>query len=115
MYEIVITTLVSIGLLASAIYVLTWTPAAIRARRHRATTLTALEVVDFAALPGACFIVLVLSTINILASGIPVPGSTLLMVQRVFTAGLITAIVVLRLVRWGLTYKNTPPDAPAPL
>src|SRR5690242_2887734 len=108
MYEITITALVVIGLIASGVYVTTWLPGAVRARRRNHTTLSSLEIVDFAALPGACFLILLLNAFNIWEAGIPTPGTPGLAAQRIAALVLIVAIVLLRLGRWTYTYFSTP-------
>jgi len=110
MYGIVIIALVVIGLIASATYVLTFTPNAIKAYRHGTTRLKGWEIVDFAALPTACFLILMLSFINIVDLGVTPPSSPGTAIQRVATSALITGIVLLRLFRWHQTYRNTPED-----
>ena len=110
MYEIVITTLVVVGFVASSVYVLTWTPGAIKAYRHRTTSLRVWQILDFAALPAACFLILALNVLNILETGVTMASTPGLAVQRVFTIAVITTIVVLRLVRWGLTYRDADAD-----
>jgi ABC-type Fe3+-siderophore transport system permease subunit len=107
MYETAITSLVWIGFIASAVYVPTWTPGAIKAYCHGTTRLKGWQIIDFAALPAACFIILALNVVNILETGVQPATTPGLAIQRVTTIAFITAIVILRLIRWTLTYRES--------
>ena len=108
MYAALIISLVGIGLIGSTIYVSTWGRGAIKAYRHGTTRLKGWEIIDFAALPFACFLILLLSMVNIIDLGVTSPSTPGTAVQRVLTTALITGIVLLRLYRWYRTYRNTP-------
>ena len=110
MYAATIYILVSIGLLASTIYVFTWGRGALKAYRHGTTRLKGWEIVDFAALPVAAFLTLLLATVNIILMGIPPAGSVGIEISRCANTALIDAIVLLRLFRWYQTYRDTPEE-----
>lgn len=106
MYAITIWTLVLYGFIVSAIYVLTWTTGAIKAKLRGHTSLSKWEILDFAALPAACFLILGLSVYNLIDLGVlpaTTPGTA---VSRIATTLLIDIIVTMRTIRWGLEYRR---------
>lgn len=105
MYAITIWSLVLFGFLMSSVYVLTWTPAAIKAKLRGHTRLKGWEIIDFAALPAACFLILGLSIFNLIAIGVQTPSTPGTAIQRVATTLFIDVIVTIRTIRWGLEYS----------
>jgi hypothetical protein len=109
-YEKTIAILIIVGTLASSAYVLTWTPSAVKARLRGHTSLTAWEIVDFAAVPALLWVIFVLSTINMIRKGVAPATDPGLAVQRLVTSVFLVAIVILRLVRWILKWRSTPKE-----
>lgn len=93
-------TLTVLGAVASAFYVLTWTPAAIKARLDGMARLTWMELIDFAALPVGVFLLYVLAVWNIARLGITVPHDVGVATWRIVATVLFDLIVGIRLVRW---------------
>lgn len=105
MFEASVLALMIIGLLASAVFVVTWTPFAIRALRrghvHKAATL------DFAGWPIAAFLILSIATIEYFW---PLGDGWLRQMVVLSKTGFIALIAVVRAGRWILKLRRVPPD-----
>jgi hypothetical protein len=108
MYEVTIIIIVSVGLLAALTFLVTWTPAAIRAQRrglmHGITWLDLLDMVGFPlAIVASCGFALY----NVYAIGFAPGTPWTFTASRIISYGILSALAILRLTRWAVVWRRT--------
>jgi len=114
MFAALIYFLVTLGFLASGYFVIGWTVRAVRGHVQDYFHYSWLTALDFVGLQAAAFLILGLSEARLILHGVSDPGSTGAAVSRVLTSALVTAIVVVRAIRWHQIVRTPASGEPAP-
>ncbi len=108
MYEVTIIIIVSVGLLAALTFLVTWSPAAIRAqRRGLMKGITWFDLVDMVGFPVAITASCFLALYNVITIGFAPNTPWTFTASRIVSYGILSALAVLRLSRWAVVWKRT--------
>lgn len=108
MYEVTITIIVSVGLLAALTFLVTWTPAAIRAqRRGLMKGITWFDMVDMVGFPVAIVASCFLALYNVITIGFAPGTPWTFTASRIVSYGILSSLAILRLTRWAVVWKRT--------
>jgi hypothetical protein len=108
MYEVTIVIIIVVGLLAALIFLVTWTPFAIRAqRRGLMTGITWFDILDMVGFPVAIVASMSLAIFNVLTVGFTPGTPWTFTASRIVSYGVLTALAVLRLTRWAVVWGRT--------
>jgi hypothetical protein len=108
MYEVTITVIVIIGLLAALTFLATWTPFAIRAqRRGLMKGITWFDILDMVGFPVAIVASMGLAIYNVLTIGFAPGTPWTFTASRIVSYGILSALAILRLTRWAVVWGRT--------
>jgi hypothetical protein len=108
MYEVTIIVIISVGLIAALVFLLTWTPFAIHAQRQGLMKdVTWFDILDMVGFPLAITASCGFALYNVAVIGFQPNTPWTFTASRIISYGILSAMAILRLSRWAVVWRKS--------